>query len=54
MKNPTYAKFMAEIESIISPLAKEELEKIILNFAEGQSAPERNGFLKLLRHAKFF
>jgi hypothetical protein len=50
MKNPTYAKFMAEIESIISPLAKDDLKKIIFNLAEGQSAPERNSFLKLLRN----
>lgn len=50
MKNPTYAKFMVEIESIISPLAKEELKKIILNLAESQAVQQRNDFLKLLRH----
>ena len=49
MKNPTFAKFMDEIESIILNLSKDELKSVIMNFAETQSSSARNDFLRLLK-----
>ena len=49
MKNPTYAKFIDEVEQIISDLSGKELKKIIVNLAESQSQSDRNEFLQKLR-----
>lgn len=50
MKNPTYATFMNEVEKYISILSKDDLIKIILNFAESQNSKDRNVFLSLLKN----
>ena len=49
MKNPTYAKFMDEVEHYISNLTIEELKNIIVNLAESQDQSDRNEFLKKLK-----
>jgi hypothetical protein len=49
MKNPTYATFMNEVESLISELKKDDLVKIILNLADKQSIASRNQFLQNIK-----
>ena len=49
MKNPTYAKFMDEVEQHISNLTGDELKKIIFNLAESQNQSDRNEFLQKLK-----
>lgn len=49
MKNPTYAQFMNEIESIISNLSQDELKNKIMHLAESQGISDRNNFLQLLK-----
>lgn len=49
MKNPTYATFMKEVESLTSKLAKNDLIKIILNLADKQSVATRNQFLQNIK-----
>lgn len=50
MKNLSYAQFMSEVETIISNLSEKGLKNRIMNFAEVQTAPERNNFLKVLKN----
>ena len=49
-KNPTYASFMNEVENYISNLSKDDLIKILLNFAESQEAKDRSDFLSILKN----
>jgi len=49
MLNPTYAKFMNEVESLIQNLSGDELREIIMNLAEHQHISERHEFLQFLK-----
>jgi len=49
MKHPTYARFMNEIERLISGLSKDELKQKVVDLAESQDMSERNNFIGLLR-----
>lgn len=49
MKNPTYAQFMNEVESIIYNLSKDELKSKIMDLAESQGISDRNIFLKIIK-----
>jgi len=49
VKNPSYAKLINEVESIISNLSRDDLIKLIINIAENQSITNRNEFLQILK-----
>jgi hypothetical protein len=51
MKNPTFAKFMNEVDDFISSLAKDDLKKIILHLAETQDVKNRNEFLRSIKES---
>ena len=49
MKKLTYAKFMNEIENIISKLSRDDIVKLIIRLAESQSINDRYNFLQILK-----